>query len=401
MTDESLLEAVPHEAHMDVPRPRRRWWAVIAAVIALIGAGVMWTLTRTHPRQETAAPYQVTGESVQIGSGSRTWKYLEFATAAVSGSIPPEPAPARVVVDETRSQPVVAPLQGRVDTVAVRLGQRVQSGNRLLAVRSPELVDLFKELDLLRSKEAAREKSLARVKALVALQAAAQKDLVAAQQDLQQVKLSREAAERKLRSLSVDPGIDGLYWLTAQRSGVVVQRDVLSGQEVGPDRAEPLMIVADLDEVIVTANVPEVDLSDLHIGQTAQVLSTAAPERQIIGRIEYIGEVVDPQRRMVDVRIRVQNPDHILRPNGFVQVAFAPVDKPEVVVPSDAIVTDDQQSFVFVRSADHPDQLQRRRIVRGHQRGGQVEILDGLSPGETYVTKGAILLLNAVDLAHE
>jgi len=66
-------------------------------------------------------------------------------------------------------------------------------------------------------------------------------------------------------------------------------------------------------------------------------------------------------------------------------------------VPAEAVVTDDQQSFVFVRGAG--DALQRREVALGRQRAGQVEIVRGLSPGETYVTKGALLLLNAVDLA--
>jgi hypothetical protein len=66
-------------------------------------------------------------------------------------------------------------------------------------------------------------------------------------------------------------------------------------------------------------------------------------------------------------------------------------------VPAEAVVTDDQQSFVFVRGDG--DALQRREVILGRQRGGQVEIVRGLAPGETYVTKGALLLLNAVDLA--
>ena len=47
----------------------------------------------------------------------------------------------------------------------------------------------------------------------------------------------------------------------------------------------------------------------------------------------------------------------------------------------------------------HVQRLQRRRVVPGRNREGKVEILDGLRPGETFVAKGALLLLNAIDLA--
>jgi multidrug efflux pump subunit AcrA (membrane-fusion protein) len=95
----------------------------------------------------------------------------------------------------------------------------------------------------------------------------------------------------------------------------------------------------------------------------------------------------------------VPNADKLLRPNAFVQVTFASDGPRRVVLPAEAVVTDDQRSFVFVRSADQPQRLERRLVTPGRRSEGQVEIVDGLAPGETYVAKGAILLLNAVDLA--
>jgi cobalt-zinc-cadmium efflux system membrane fusion protein len=194
---------------------------------------------------------------------------------------------------------------------------------------------------------------------------------------------------------------EGLYWLTAPRAGVVVARDALAGQQVGPERSEPLLVIAELDEVIVTADVPEASVRALRVGQTAQILEAGAGEGGVAGTIESIGAVVDPQRRMVDVRVRVPNPDGALRPNAFVQVAFTPDERPLVVVPVEAVVTDDQESFVFVRTPGSGTALERRKVTLGHQQGGQVEVLSGLAPGESYVTRGALLLLNAVDLASQ
>ena len=108
-----------------------------------------------------------------------------------------------------------------------------------------------------------------------------------------------------MRSLDVGPGGASLYWLTAPRAGVIVERTVLAGQEVGPDRTEPLLVIADLGEVIVTADVPEDQVSMLAVGEAARVRSAAAPDRALDGRVEYVGEVVDPTRRMVDVRVRL------------------------------------------------------------------------------------------------
>lgn len=356
----------------------------------------------THQPESTTEkqPFQVKADRVDIQDGAATWSYLELHTAAVGDPLPPEPVPGRVSFDEARSVPIVAPLAGRVDSVAVRLGQQVQQGDKLVAVRSGDLVDLSHQIELLQARESARQKSLDRIRALVQMKAAPEKDLVEAEQALIQARLAREAAQIKLRSLEVSGEQEGLYWLTAPRDGVVVERGVLVGQEAGPERTEPLLVIADLDEVIVTADVSESDVSTLSIGQPAKVTATGGHGGEVDGTVEYIGQVVDPVRRMVNVRVRIRNDTNkvFFRPNAFTRVTFAPHGAPRVVAPAEAVVTDDDRSYVFVQVGEGGHSLQRREVDVGRHGGGQVEVLAGLAPGETYVTRGAILLLNSVDL---
>ncbi len=376
---------------------------VVGATLCIGLAVAAFALRRTSSTDAATppAPYTVDHENVRIAENSPTWSYIALATATLSDPIAPEPVPGRVSFDEARSTPVVAPLPGHVENVAVRLGQRVEEGDRLIAVHSPALVDVYKELEQSRAEESAKEKIVERLRSLVALKAEPEKELVAAEQELKQAQLARDAAQLKIRSLDLVDGQQGnLYWLKASRAGVVVARNVLTGQEIGPDRADPLLVIADVGEVIVTADVPEEQVGVLKLGQAATVTSPAVAERTITGHVEYVGEVVDPTRRMVDVRVRVPNDDRALRPNAFVEVAFASDGPPRVVVPAEAVVNDDQQSFVFVRPPDDAAKLVRREITPGFQRAGKAEIVDGLAPGETFVSKGAILLLNAVDLAN-
>jgi RND family efflux transporter MFP subunit len=402
MTQEQSAPAPAPEIGLPEPLGRSRRVLLLTALVVVGGAVAVLALRRGGDvAADVATPYNVEGDRIEIRDNAPTWSYLEFAPASEQDPVPPAPVPARVAFDEGRAAPIVAPLPGRVDAVPVRLGQRVHKGDQLVGIRSPDLVDLTKEVELKRNKEAAKAKAVERLRSLVDLRAEPTKKLIDAQQDLAQAQLARRAAELKLSSLSVAQDNTGLYWLVAPRDGVVVQRDVLSGQEVGPDRTEPLMVIAELGEVIVTADVPEGDVAGLQIGQPARILPTGSSEAGVVGTVEYIGEVIDPQRRMVEVRVRVPNDEHVLRPNAFVQVAFAPEDQRRIVIPSEAVVTDDQQSFVFIRNPEHPGTLEKREVVLGRQHGGRVEIVRGLAPGETYVTKGAILLLNAIDLASQ
>jgi membrane fusion protein, heavy metal efflux system len=380
---------------------RTRAVLVGGGVVALLALAALLLAPRHAVEVARKPGFTVNGDRIAINAGAPAWSYVELAQATLGAPLPPKPVPGHVAVDEALSEQVLAPLTGRVESVSARLGQRVEKGDRLATVRSVALVDLSKEIDQLRREESAKAQTLQRVRSLVAVRAVPEKDLVAAEQEFGQAQLAREAAELKLRSLEVQPGSEALYGITAQRGGVVVERNVLPGQEVGPERGDPLMVIADLDEVIVTADVPEVDVGDLQLGQEAQITSASFGGRELGGRVEYISEVVDPQRRMVNVRVRVPNPERLLRPNAYVQVAFAPVGEPRVVVPAGAVVTDDQESVVFVRSGGEGGPLERRPVVTGHQRTGQVEITSGLTAGETYVTRGAILLLNAVDLERQ
>ena len=129
----------------------------------------------------------------------------------------------------------------------------------------------------------------------------------------------------------------------------------------------------------------------------AAVTLPSAPGRAYPGTIEWVSQMVDAERHTVDVRVRLKNEDGGLRPNAWVQVAFQPVTTPRIVLPSEAVVTDEQRSVVFVRAADQS--VQRRTVQVGRQRSGRVEVMGGVQAGEKVAVSGALLLLNALALS--
>ena len=107
--------------------------------------------------------------------------------------------------------------------------------------------------------------------------------------------------------------------------------------------------------------------------------------------------MVDPKRRTVELRIRASNEDRALRPNAFVDVELqSDPSQKRIRVPAEAVVTDGQNSVVFVARGE--GRLERVTVTPGRQRGGEVELRAGLEPGSRYVSKGAILLLNQLEL---
>jgi len=173
--------------------------------------------------------------------------------------------------------------------------------------------------------------------------------------------------------------------------------DVFSSQEVTPDRDKALLRISDLDEVLVMADMPETDVGDLKVGESVHIRTQVGGiERD--GTVDHISEVVDARRRTVEVRVRLDNKDRALRPNAFVEVApVADASAKRLKVPDTAVVTDGSRSLVFV--ANGPGRLEPVQVVPGRRRDGEVEIRGGLEPGTRFVSRGALLLLNQVDLS--
>ena len=118
------------------------------------------------------------------------------------------------------------------------------------------------------------------------------------------------------------------------------------------------------------------------------------------GSVDHISEVVDAHRRTVEVRVRSENKDRLLRPNAFVEVVPNPIGSVKRIrIPDSAVVSEGTKSVVFV--ARGPGRLEPVEVVTGRRRDGEVEIRSGLAVGTRFVSKGALLLLNQVDLADQ
>ncbi|MBL8919401.1 MAG: efflux RND transporter periplasmic adaptor subunit [Myxococcaceae bacterium] len=349
------------------------------------------------PPEEVVEQMKVDAKGITLSPDAPQWRYVELAVAQRSPSLEPLPIPARVTLDEKRTANVGAPLPGRVEQVAVRLGSRVKLGDQLFSVRSGAFAELDREKEAARAQVVVRQRLLDRAKELLELRAAAQKDVLTAEAELVEAELTLKAAASKLRSLQVTSAGDNLFWVKAARAGTIVDLDVYLGQEVTPDRDKPLLQLSDLDEVLVVADVPEADVGDLSIGEAVSIRASAGSTPRD-GVIEYISEVVDPRRRTVEVRARAKNADRFLRPNAFVEVVATPDPSLSVVrVPDAAVVTQGTRSVIFVSNG--PGRLEPVAVTTGRRRDGVTEVRRGLEENQRFVAKGALLLLNQVELA--
>lgn len=343
--------------------------------------------------------FAVSQHEVQLTAGVAQPIPFETAEVQAGEPLPLPPITARVAAIESLTAPSYAPLEGRVDHVAVRLGDRVAQGAQLALIRSGDLATMLRELRssaaLAQTKRALSE----RMQVLVEARGASSNDLLVARNDLRDAELHARAADSRLKSLSIASEGDNLYWLLAPRPGVVIQIDGAPGQQVGPGKERPVVTLAELDEVLVLADVPPQDVGGLRPDDPVDIRAPGDSDSIGRGRIETIAQVVDLDRQTIPIRVRAKNPDGRLRPNAFVEAQFGPgpaARKSVLRVPTESVVSDGVDSVVFLQTA--PGRYRRTEVVVGRQRGGQTEIRAGLKAGERVVTRGALLLLNALDV---
>jgi cobalt-zinc-cadmium efflux system membrane fusion protein len=313
-------------------------------------------------------------------------------------------APARVGIDPSRLSKVLLPVPGRIDDVRARLGDHVDRGQPLVAVESPDAdaaVGVYQQSEAAgRQATAALQKAETdsqRVRELLEHGAVARKDLLAAENDraqaqgtLEASRAAREQARRKLELLGLQPTMFRQHVLVrAPIAGTVLEISVAPG-EYRNDTNAPLMTIADLSRVWVSADVAEPAIGAIRVGDAVGITLVAFAGQDLTGRVTRIADVVDAQTRTVKVHVELANPEGRLRPDMFGSIRHAGPRRRVPVLPLGAVVQQYGRTVAFVERA--PGQFERRDVVLGARTGDRIAAVKGVNAGERVVVDGAILL---------
>jgi cobalt-zinc-cadmium efflux system membrane fusion protein len=297
--------------------------------------------------------------------------------------------PATAEADPAKMARISPPLPGRVVKLLVRLGEAVKQGAPLFTLDSSDLVAAQTDYLKARSAEAQANRAVARQKDLVEHGIGAKRELEQAETERDLAHSELERAGTRLRLLGMDPGQVGRpLQVRAPVSGRIIDLATASG-EYQNDPAAVLMTVADLSTIWVTANVPEKDIQRVAVGEEALIDFSAYPGQRLLGRVQFIGEVLSPETRSVKVRIELDNPGGRLKPGMFARVTLRGKELPELLVPPAALVVRADKSYLFVEKA--PWTFERRVVEVGDALPEGTCIVRGLAAGERIVTANTIV----------
>lgn len=177
--------------------------------------------------------------------------------------------------------------------------------------------------------------------------------------------------------------------MLAPITGVVTKLGVRDGMYVEP--GTEMVTIADLASVWVLVDVFEQQLDWLKPGQPAEIRVPAHPGQVWKGEVEYLYPDLDPQSRTLRARLRFPNPDGLLKPNMFADVLIKGGPKADVLhISRDALIVTGERETVITALGE--GRFQPVDVTAGMQRGGRVEILQGLAEGDEVVVSGQFLI---------
>jgi len=289
--------------------------------------------------------------------------------------------------DISRNIPVISLATGRVIQVAARLGDTVKQGQVLLRVQSADISGAFSDYQKAVADEQLTRTQLQRAQMLYDKGAISLNDLQVAQDTDTKAKVDVKTTAEKLRVLG-NANLDqpsGIVEIRAPVSGVIIDQQVTNAAGVAGLGAPNPFTISDLTTVWVLCDVYENDLSNVHLGEKADIRLNAYPDRIFTGIIGNIGPVLDPNIRTAKVRIEVRNPG-LMRPGMFVTATFHGKRKEtHAAVPATAVLHLHDRDWVYVPQQDRS--FRRLEVRAGEMLPGNLqEILSGLARGQQVVT---------------
>lgn len=302
--------------------------------------------------------------------------------------------PAQLALNADKTAHVVPRLAGVVAEVRKNLGDRVARGEIMAVLSSGDLatakqayIESRQRLELARI-SAQREETLWKKKI------SPEEDYLIKKQALAEAQLNYQASAQRLAALGVpasqmSAGRSDLarYELRAPLSGVVIAKNVTVGEAV--TGTETIFTVADLSTVWVDITVPPSQLSAIRTGQPVLV-HVDEQDLQVAGRVTYVESFVGAETRSLRARVVIPNPTGALRPGLFVKVHLTQNEAMvAMAVKAEALQTFRDWDVVFVKVGNV---FEARPLELGRREGEWVEVLSGLTPGQSYASKNSFVV---------
>lgn len=191
----------------------------------------------------------------------------------------------------------------------------------------------------------------------------------------------------------IDPSEPGSYYakspVTAPIDGSIITSPVKIGQKVS--MSSVITKIGDINNLQITAKVPERYVADIAIGQKAEITLQAYGEEKFMASVVRISPVVDPSSRTKEIILNFDKHYDKVNAGMFARVKLFTVDFGGYpVIQQDAFVENSDEYYLYIVKDDST--VTKRKVTRGKSIDGYNQVVDGLAAGEVVVLEGMLSL---------
>ncbi len=349
---------------------RVRIVTVVALLVLVVGgARTLWSRASNARALEAT-----TAEQARL--------YVKVATPKAGAGA------SRVALNGTLQGQVQAPLAARASGYVKRwtrdIGSRVNKGDLLAEIESPEIGQQISQAVAARAQAAA---SLALTQRTVARSEELRKSGMISQQKLDEDRNAVSVAQANLAAADANVARlreqQGFTRVVAPFAGIVTKRNVDVGDLIDGGAARPLFILSQTDPLRVYVDVPQSYAGLVKAGQQVAVTQSEVRGRSSAGTVARTSGAIDPASRTMQVEITLPNKDGALLPGAYVQVSLPLATGDQLVIPTNALIF--RAEGLRVAAVDGEGKVKLLPVKVGRNFGPSVEVLAGIGGEERLV----------------
>jgi RND family efflux transporter MFP subunit len=343
--------------------------AVVVLVLLALGAG------------RTLMSRLANDRVLESNTGLHSVLYVKttFAKASTGGQTLALPG----TLQGFQQSPIAARANGYVKRWTKDIGSRVEKGELLAEIESPEIGQQLSQAIAARQQTAA---SLGLARSTAERWEAMRRKDVVSQQELDEKRSSAVQAEANVAAADANVQrlrqMQGFTRIVAPFSGVITRRNVDVGDLIDSG-GKVLFMLTQVDPLRIYVNVPQSYAQLVKPGQKVSVTQTELRGQVFTGEVARTAGSIDAASRTMQVEINLANRDRALLPGAYVQVSLPLAASETLVVPTNVLLF--RPEGVRVAVVDAVGRVQLRSLTMGRNLGEAIEVLSGIDARDRLV----------------
>jgi membrane fusion protein, heavy metal efflux system len=306
----------------------------------------------------------------------------------------------KIECNEDKISRIYPLVSGHVTDVKVSLGDYVEKGKVLAVIESPDMVTYFDEYKSAQSELAIAAKNLEVTTNMRNSGVTSGKDYLVSQNEyrkaLSQFDKMKEVLKINGSTLAPKDSIGSGYVIKAPISGFIVSKNITAGMDIRSDANDFLFTISDLKDVWATANVYETDIAKIQVNFPAEVTTLSYPDKKILSRIERISNILDPETKVMSIKINIENKDFVLKPGMFAHITIhLPEMENMLVVKNNSIIYDNSKSYIIRYRGKCDVSIQQVDIFRSNDESSYIRS-DSLHTGDIAIARNGLFIYTAL-----